>query len=185
MKPLTLPQKNMYETEQFFDGTSMCNIGGLVSFKEYDIDVDLLKKAVNKLIQNSDAIRTVISNENAEPQQYVKEYKHEDVEVIKISSKGCNEMFEMWMKERFVLSQKMYSTKIVKTENKVGVFFKLHHVICDAWGVTIVASKIVEYYYKMLENVEISDDDIPSYFKLIDKEKEYLESSRYEKDEKF
>ena len=44
---LTLPQKNMYETEQFFDGTSMCNIGGLVIFKEKNINITTLEKAIN------------------------------------------------------------------------------------------------------------------------------------------
>jgi non-homologous end joining protein Ku len=75
----------------------MCNIGGLVSFKETDIDIELLKKAVNRLIENSDAIRTVISNEEVEPQQYAKEYKYEDVEVIKISSHDCKKIFEEWI----------------------------------------------------------------------------------------
>lgn len=185
MKSLTLPQKNMYETEQFFDGTSMCNIGGLVFLNEDNINLEILEKSINEVIKNSDGLRIKVVEENFVPYQQSFDYTYEKLNVVDLTTNEYKEIVQSWMKETFDISKKLYDFKIVIIEDKTCVFIKLHHIVCDAWGVTLIVSKIIEYYDKFLHSIEIPTGDIPSYFKLIDKEEEYFKSTRYEKDESF
>ena len=103
IRPLTMPQKNMYETEQFFDGTSICNIGGLLFLKINNINIDILEKAVNKVIENSDGIRIKVVEENFKPFQSVFNYEYEKFERISLKSDGYKEIVQSWMEEVFVL----------------------------------------------------------------------------------
>lgn len=183
-KKLTFPQMNMYDTETFFGGTSICNVGGCIFFGN-NVDIVALQKAINKLIENSDGIRTrVITNENT-PLQYAENFEYQEIEVVNLLKESYQDILKKWMDEPFNLSQKLYSFKIINVENEIGVFVKFHHLICDAWSATLIASKLIEYYNKIKNNEPIENNDIPSYFEFIEKEEEYLSSKKYEKDKNF
>ena len=184
-KKLTLPQKNMYETEQFFDGTSMCNIGGVVFFKEKNINVSVLEKAVNTVLYNHDELRAKVIVKNNTPYQEISEYTYEKIEIVDLTEKEYRFMMEMWTAEPFDITNKMYDFKIVKIDERTAIYLKLHHIICDAWGALLLAQKMVSYYYKTVYMLEIPKDGIPQYDKYIEKENEYLNSKRYESDEEF
>lgn len=184
-KNLTLPQKNMYESQQFFDGTSLCNIGGLIIFKELNINVTTLEKAINKVICNCDTIRAKVIIKNSIPSQEISDYSYEKIDILNLTEKEYKFVMETWTSEPFDISRKMYDFKIVKIDTKTSVYIKLHHIVCDAWGIAIVARKIIDYYYKLTYKLSIPDDDIPKYDNYILKEEKYLNSTRYEDDEKF
>ena len=183
-KPLTFPQMNMYDTEKFFGGTSICNVGGCIFFG-HDANVNVLKNAINKLITNSDGIRVRLDTSKNVPVQYVEDYEIQDFEMINLSETSYKDITKKWMSEPFNLSDRLYSFKLINIENDIGVFVKFHHLVCDAWGATLVASKLIEYYNKLLIGESISDNDIPSYFKYIEKEEAYKNSSKYENDRNF
>ena len=184
LSPLTLPQKNMYETEKFYDKTSMCNVGGCVFLKE-EVDINLLEKAINKVIEKSDGIRLRIHDNGIDVNQEFYEYEYEKFVYEKLNPNTYKIVLESWMQELFEISEKLYSFRIVSVGKKYGVFIKMHHLIADAWGTTLVASKIVEYYDKLKDGVDIPYDDICSYTKFIDSDKKYLSSTRYKRDEEF
>ena len=183
-KALTFPQMNMYDTEKFFGGTSICNVGGCVFFG-YDANVEYLKNAVNKLIANSDGIRIRIDTKENVPMQYAEEYKSQDFEMINLTEAGYKDILKTWMYEPFNLDDRLYSFKLINVEGNIGIFVKFHHLVCDAWGATLIASKLIEYYHKLLSGESISADDIPSYFKYIEKEEVYKNSSKFESDKEF
>ena len=183
-KPLTFPQMNMYDTEKFFGGTSICNVGGCIFFG-YDVDVSKLRDAINTLVANSDGIRIKIDTKEKVPVQYVEEYINQDFEMINLSEANYNDILKKWMSEPFDLSGRLYSFKLINVDNNIGVFVKLHHLICDAWGATLIASKLIEYYNKFLSGESISANDIPSYFKYVEKEEAYKNSSKFESDKEF
>lgn len=199
MKPLTLPQKNMYETEQFYNGTSICNIGGCLFFRDEYIDIEILKEAVNKLIANSDGIRIRIKNVDNMPMQYVEEYEYERIETIVLPDEWYQFFIEDWMKKPFDISGKLYQFIVVETEERTGLFIKFHHLISDAWSTTLVCTKIIEYYDKLCANFEeqslslqdkeniecLCKENLPSYIDYVTKEETYFNSNKYKADEEF
>ena len=102
-----------------------------------------------------------------------------------LTEKEYRFMMEMWTAETFDIHHKMYEFKIVKIDGKTAVYLKLHHIICDAWGVLLTGEKIVDYYYKTAYLLKIPKEEVPQYEQYIQKEQDYLASKRYEKDEAF
>lgn len=184
MRRLFLPQKNMYEEEQFFGNTSLCNIGGCIFLKDKEVDLILLDKAINKLIEYSDALRTVIVKNASEVMQSVNDYAYQKIEIAVLDPDKYKDTLSKWTSEVFDITKQMVDFKILVVDNKIGVFVKVHHVVCDAWGGTIIASKILEYY-KILKSGEEIKKDIFDFMPAIDREDKYLESNRYLKDKEF
>lgn len=103
-KPLTFPQMNMYDTEMFFGGTSMCNVGGCIFFG-YEANVGVLKEAMNKIIASSDGIRIRLKTDDKIPMQYAEEYESQDFEMINLSKASYEDMLKKWMAEPFDLNR--------------------------------------------------------------------------------
>ena len=182
MFKLTAPQKNVVETDNFYKNTSISNIGGYAIF-DNDVDFEIMKVAINKLIEKADGLRIHLSEENNETIQYIKEYEYQEVEVIEVKNDILSES-NKWMETPFDLKGELYDFKLLRYHGRYGIFIKLHHVISDAWSMAIVLSKVIEYY-DALRNCQELEVEIPSYTLFVNSEKEYLESEQYIKDKKY
>ena len=85
---LTNPQKSIWYTEQFYEGTTVNNI--CVSGTLYgNINEDLLKQAINNVIEQNDSFRIhIVLKENNIPKQYISDYKKFDIDVEYINSES-------------------------------------------------------------------------------------------------
>ena len=179
---LSAPQKNVLETDLYFKNTSIQNIGGYMIF-EKKIDYEILNKAYNRLLENADSLRIVITNKDKEVTQEFKEYKHEVLEnagVIDNIDKKCEE----WMTAPFNIYDKLYAFRYFEYDGKSGLSIILHHLISDAWSMALVVSKMVEYYNGFLNNDTV-ESNLPSYSLFLNKEQEYFESDKFIKDKEF
>ena len=112
MFSLTEPQKNVIETDQFFKNTSISNIGGYSRFFDR-VDLELMKKAINKLIENADGLRLRLKNDNGEVSQYIEPYKKEEIEIVKLHGEDPIVQCEKWMRKPFSFTSKLYDFKLV------------------------------------------------------------------------
>ena len=71
---LTCPQKAIMNMEQFYPNTSMNNISGRVSIRT-KVDFPKLQKAINIFVKNTNNIRYQFHINQANIEQYEKEYK--------------------------------------------------------------------------------------------------------------
>ena len=71
---LTNPQKNIWNTEKFFEGTTINNVCSLITLHE-KVDPKLLVETINNIVKNNDSIRIQIKKENGVPLQYISEFK--------------------------------------------------------------------------------------------------------------
>lgn len=179
----TASQNNVIETERYYKNTSISNIGGYLLFKE-KIDIDELKKAINKLIENADALRMHLVNGAGKTKQEILPYKLEEIYITRVAKNNIDEVATSWMKEIFDLYEKMYEFKILKVDDEYGLFVKIHHLISDAWSISLIVSKILEYYIK-LKNGETIEEKLPSYEDAIKKSETYFTSSQQQKDEEY
>lgn len=180
---LTEPQKNVIETDQFFKNTAISNIGGYSRFFE-KVDLELMKKAINKLIENADGLRLHLKNNNGEITEEIMPYEKEEIEVVNLKNDDPIKQSEIWMRKPFDIYSKLYDFKLVKLENEEGIFIKLHHAVSDAWSMAIVYSKVLRYYETLKKGMEI-EDEIPSYKNFEEAEKEYFDSKNYMRDEEY
>ena len=145
MVRLTMPQKNVIETEYFFKNTPISNIGGYMRFNQA-VDEKILEKALNEFVKQNDAVRTRLITQDGQFYQKVVEYEYEKVELINVDrTENLDEVTNAWMREKFDIFDKLYNFKIIRYGDEIVWFAKLHHLISDAWSTALMLSKVIEY----------------------------------------
>ena len=183
---LTNPQKSIWNTELFFSNTTVNNIcvSGIIN---EEVNIEILKKAINLLVKENDSFRTKLIVNDSVPVQFFSEYIPFNIDVIKVENKKeFNKIEQQMVEEKFnLINSELYKFKIIKfPDNTAGIILNVHHMIADSWSLGITIQEIVKIYKKLLENKEYISDTF-SYKNYIESEREYKNSKRFNKDKEF
>lgn len=184
---LTIPQKSIYLTEQYASGTTINLISGDMVFEE-KVDPCLMEKALNIYIQKNDSIRLRICMQAGKPKQYISKYIPYKLKNIKLSDK---KELEKYKKEiistpiNFFDSDLFSFTLFILEDGTSNLNVTFHHIISDAWTMSLFVKKFMTIYTSLLkgESIDVSEDF--SYLEFIDSEINYLNGSRFQKDKEF
>lgn len=181
---LTNPQKSIWLTEQFYKGSSVNNICGTVLIDE-KVNFNLLCTAINIFIKDNDSFRIHLCiDSNGNVKQYFSDYIEQTFETINISDNDDLLTLEHNMATTpfNILDNNLFDIKPFRFPNgKGGFVVNTSHLIADACTASLVASKIINIYSSLLKN-ELPSEQPTSYLNYINSEKEYLSSSKFEKD---
>lgn len=183
---LTNPQKNIWDMEFYYSDTNICNICGSGLIKE-NINIDLLKKAINILVSRNDSFRIQLALENSDPVQYFVQYEPFDIEVVKVSSeKDFRNLEDSMVKEKFtLLNSPLFKFKLALFPNGyAAVVLNIHHIISDSWSLGITIKEIVKIYHSLINKTEYTTPVI-SYIDFINSDKNYITTNKYVKDKEF
>lgn len=183
---LTEPQKAIFNTEQFFPNTSINNISGRVIIHS-KINVKLLEKAINIFVQKTNNIRYQLCMDKDIVKQYQKEYEPFCVAYVCLTSENAEEIHNSISRKIFPLfdSPLYYFCIYENSDNTNGFFVCLHHIICDAWSMSLLVSSIISIYSSLLKNEPINFSCDYDYLDYIEQEQKYLSSNRFQKDKEF
>lgn len=186
--PLSKPQQLIYETDRFSGQSSILTVS---IFYGQDMDLGLLKESVRLSIRENDGMRLGICEEETGIFQYVHEDRKEEIPVMEFAEEP--EYFK-WAEEtskqpvsmeHLLAGERLYEIyMIVIAKRKYGILARLHHLIADAWTLNLLGTQIFEYYIT-LSGQEEPVSQSPSYLDFLAGEKEYQESSRYQKDRQY
>lgn len=184
---LTNPQKSIFYTEEFTN-KPINNIVGIMYFKN-DIDIGLLKDAVNLTIKNNQAMNTRIVSNSSTPMQYFANFSPFEIEVYDFSNNTMKdfESFKLGFSQKMFdfYESPLFEFVICKLPSKeIALIGKFHHIIVDAWSLGLVIDRIAFFYTKLLTNSEISED-FGNYIDFIKREEEYISSELYKKNKNF
>ncbi|MDD4494335.1 MAG: amino acid adenylation domain-containing protein [Eubacteriales bacterium] len=187
--PLTHPQKGIWYTESLYPNSRINSIAGTLKIRS-DLNSALMEKAYNLLIKTSDAFRIRIIHTENGPGQYISNYEYEKLDIFDFSKKGQEEFFkfesELTSTPFTLESSRLYYFALIKTnDDECGLYIKLHHAISDAWSIVQAANCLMEYYYKLSDDVNFAPENNNSYVDYIEYEKEYKKSDRFDKDRQF
>jgi len=113
--------------------------------------------AFQKLVEQSDALRTIFVIENDVPKQQVLNNFSCELEILDWSHRAdAEEEFPKWAEARsqqlFDLSKCLFDSVLVKISDQKHIwFFNEHHLITDAWTTTVIYNTLSSYYQKSLE----------------------------------
>lgn len=187
MYKLTTQQENIWNLQNYYEGTAIANISGILKFKSR-LDTDSLKKAINMYVQYQEGARLRFLKKGSLVQQYVKEYSFFDVPIERFEN--LSEMLAFANKEARmpygfgksgIVSDQMYRFTIYETKDSCGIIIHMNHLISDAWTLSLFCRTVVEYY-QMLIMRKKADIQTVSYIDYIEKEQQYLASGKYQKD---
>ena len=182
---LTNPQKSIWLTEQFYNGTSVNNICGTMII-DGKMDFSKLKKAIYTFVQDNDAFRLKFFYDKTELKQEVLSSVQFDIPLIELS----NDADLLALEQRVVstpfdINKSLFNFHMFRfSENKCGFMVCMHHLISDACTASLVANKIINIYTSLLKEEEISEL-ATSYIDYINAENEYLSSKKFEKDKEY
>lgn len=183
---LTIPQENIWLLENVNANTTINNILGTFIINK-KLNLRILNKVMNKIIETNDALRIKIVKEDNIPKQYVSDFEEEifetcffddynDIEINKAIKNFSSQKLQ-------IIDSKLYDIKILQNNIETCVCVKTHHIVSDAWTLGQVAEQIKEYYLKLSKDEEINVK--PSYLEYIRKDEKYRLSERYEIDKDF
>lgn len=187
---LSHPQKRIWYTEKINTNSPLNNIGGVVWIYQ-EINVKVMQKVINTLIEKNDGLRLRIGEKEMEPVQYVQEYQLENIDFWDFSNaKNSIKSYEAWSADMFkkpfhLTDSSLYYFAICKlTEREYLVFVKAHHIISDGWSMSLIQRHICEIYRKLLSSERYDFDDY-SYLDYLAYEKKYLGSKNFAKNKTF
>lgn len=183
---LTNPQKNILLTEQYYKLTPINNVVGRIKFQE-QIDVNLLKKTLEIIIKQNDALRTRIVKMDGEYYQYFSENIDNTIEVVNINKINKEEKIVKELSKKYIqlIDNNLMRFYILNYENGTAdVLSVSHHIVADAWTVSMYAKEIIRIYQCLKENKKIETVNY-SYVDYIDEENKYIDSNKLEIDKKY
>lgn len=184
MEKLTNSQKSIWVIEQYYNGSTANNICGSAIIEE-QINIAMLKKAVEIVCKKHDNFKLQFKVEDGEVKQEVLEKNEPQIEDISVENEEqLKRETEKIVRTPFKLEQSyLYKFYIFKfKDGKGGFMLNIHHIIADAWTLAFICNEIIEIYSKIKKNESIETKAIYSYLEYINSEQQYLNSEKYQKD---
>ena len=183
---LTNPQKSIWLTEKFYQGTSINTICGYFHING-TVDFTTLKKAINEVIKTNDAMRLMVTSKNNDCIQYIGDYSDFDIEMINLPTEKDIEKEALKFADIPFFSENQFLFKFLlfKLPNNSGGFFvNVHHLIGDSWSLGLIAKEVARIYSELLSGCYQSQLQ-PSYINYIKTENDYKNSDKFIKDKAY
>ncbi|GMQ63366.1 non-ribosomal peptide synthetase family protein [Vallitalea maricola] len=182
MYPLSKGKKAMWDIEKIYKSYIPSLIIGEMIFKDNNISIDKLDRAINRLIELNDIIRTSIIDDNKETIEPFYYNKVNIIDLVRKTNDESDKIIKNYTQEKLE-KNKLYSFRIVLYNNgKTGIIIKLHHIISDAWTMVLIGSRINSYYRN--DKITTQDKGI-SYIEYLTRDNKYLSSDRYLQDQNY
>jgi hypothetical protein len=183
MYNLTNPQKNIWNIEQFYKGTSINNVCGSAII--YDkLNLEILKQAIDIVIKNNSIFHIQFTFEEGILKQYISTEMAPAPTIINVDT-----TLQM---EEFIAKKLMNSFKITDSflfqfyifninDEKTAFTLNIHHLISDSWTLGFICKEIINTYSFLISDSFIATPT-PSYIDYINSETSYVESEKFKKD---
>ncbi|PEM25096.1 non-ribosomal peptide synthetase [Bacillus wiedmannii] len=188
--PLSHPQRRIWYTEIIHSDKGICNLRFLFKLHR-KMNYSKLNQVVNRVISENDGLCIRLKeNGHQEPKQYFIKHEEQEFEFFDFSNVENTNLLEEWIeqktKETFTLfNSNLYYFALIKlNDNECAVFGNVHHIIMDGLSIQIFTEQIAKYYYEMYNENEEGENE-NSYVQFLTNEQTYLNSSRFQKDQKF
>ena len=187
--PLSQSQKNIWDLERAYSGTSINHITTSVRIQG-QFRLDLLQESIRLLLASDLSLRTRIRMQEGQPVQLIAPLEEEPIPVFDFSlsgQEGVTSWAQALSKEAMpVLDGALCHFWLFKIgENDGGVLIKLHHLISDGWSQVLLCNKLQKIYLELLAGNEPQLQPAPEYRLHVDEEQQYLQSDARQKDEAY
>ncbi|KAA9008679.1 amino acid adenylation domain-containing protein [Paenibacillus spiritus] len=186
MYSLSHSQKRFWYTDKIYPGTGVGNVI-LESHLKERVDLHQFEQALNQTVMQNDALRLKVEERDGTLVQYVSDFEPVKLEVLHFS--GKKELRE-WIRHEagkpLPLERSILHSFTMAVVNESHIFVpKIHHSICDGWGLSLLLNQTYEHYSRLRKGQSLSDTPKPSYTDFIRSEEKYKDSARFRKNRDF
>lgn len=161
--PLSSAQKSIWFMDQLFPKSSVYN-NPIIFETKGELKIPILNKAINKIIERHEILRTNFYVDNNEVYQRVNDFQAIKPTIIDISrindyevEKETKKIISREVNRPFDLERDcLFRVNIIKKslyENLV--IFTFHHIIADGWSLGLFLDEISNLYSNLVSNLEI------------------------------
>ncbi|UCH96423.1 MAG: hypothetical protein JSV88_06120, partial [Candidatus Aminicenantes bacterium] len=153
-------QKRLWLLNQFQPESSSFNMAGRIEL-EHRVNEDLLKKALYRIVDRHENLRTGFKIVNDEPVQYVVKEVKIPFEQLDISSLEENQkqdkrkqIYTREQKRPFDLNEiPLFRILILKlSQAHYDFIFNMHHIITDGWSIELLKKEFLLFYKALRSN---------------------------------
>ena len=169
---LTIPQKSIWLTERFYKADTISNISGTLLIKD-SVDFELLEQAIFLFIEKNIATHLHFKIVDGIPYQYPAKFTPKKLKIYSVKSKEeLKKLEEDFVKIKFELSNSpLFKFNLVRLPDNSGGFnVTLHHLISDAWSMSLLIDQIVAFYSELKKGKTVENDNNYSYIDYIQTE---------------
>lgn len=173
---LTQGQMLIWTGQQLHPGVPLYNMAFLFRIAGR-VDHGWFAQAFGVLIDQCEALRTVIETTGDTPQQCVLETIDSPLDLVDLSSDSDPYgMAVRWSQTQceqpFELDQRLFNTALIKlADEEYAWFFCQHHVVCDAWSVSVMYERLSLNYRYLASGQSIEKVSMPAYSKYVEFER--------------
>ncbi|WP_437975237.1 amino acid adenylation domain-containing protein [Sorangium sp. So ce295] len=152
--PLSFAQRRLWIIDKLNPGTAMYNVPNALRLRG-DLDVAALERALGKLIERHEALRTSFAEDEGEPYQVIAGAASIDLVQVDLSglpeaerSPKARELANEEAQIPFALQRgPLLRAKLLRlSEREHWLLFTMHHIICDEWSNNLLVAEFVEIY---------------------------------------
>ncbi len=116
-----------------------------------DIDPDRFACAFESVVDETDALRTVIQDMDGAPRQFVLPNAARLVDFVDLSDGASPERFLAWRDarsvRRFDLDEQLFDCALIRLGDDRSIWYLCqHHLICDAWSFSLIFKRTALFY---------------------------------------
>lgn len=179
---LTLSQNQIGTFSQLIEGDY--SIGVNAVFKG-EVDNEIFRKTLETIVLNNDIFKLSLVKKDVTIFQVLNNSNQYGFQVLEFDSFKA---FETWQKthhfRRINLDFLIDFYGIIIKDYGFGVYFKVHHLISDAFSVGLLVNEFI-FTYRGYEKKFFSKIERGSYSKVLDAENNYKHSKKIDRDKKF
>jgi len=183
---LTNPQRSIWNTELYFNGSNINNICGTINLYK-PLNFNILKEALKLIIDQNDNFHTTFTIKDGSIFQHFEDKINYNIDIIEINDENELHILEQDIMSHIfdILNSDLFDIKIFKYPDSTGgVIVNIHHIISDSWTLGLIAKDIVSNYCSLLNNTPMEPKKY-SYTDYMDFEKNYIDGPKYLKDKQF
>lgn len=158
----------------------------VLAFKiQGNINIEKFQLAFQALVNSSDSMRIIFHDEAGIPKQQLLTRMGYSLPFLDFSAQvDADAFFQAWAADRsqqqLDISQCAFDSALIKTgpQNYIW-YFNQHHLITDAWSVSVLYNKMVELYEAAVNEELTLISAIPDFSQYLKEEKERRESEKH------
>lgn len=154
MYNLTFSQQNIWNLQKYYEDTTISAICGAIYFQD-EIDADILKKAINHVIEYQSGLRLCFSEVDGQAMQEVSEYRYVEIPVLQFSDKDAQRQYVLQCTQKLtaLTDIPLYHFAIFRLNGQTGIVTALSHLISDAWTLSLLARQVSDAYQTLSQNI--------------------------------
>ncbi|WP_392562287.1 amino acid adenylation domain-containing protein [Orbus sturtevantii] len=183
---LSFAQERLWFIDSYEGGTNAYNIPLTLSLKPTS-SLTILIKALNKIIERHEILRTVIKiNEQGEGYQYVLDINSAKCNIVKQICQNIDELnhnINRHVHHIFNLSSQMpLSAESYQLDGQTYLSIVIHHIAFDGWSIDLLNKELTYYYHFYNQKTDLPDlpDIAVQYKDFALWQRDYLQGERLE-----